>query len=97
MNRQGPPGTVFQPCHRCDGKGRFGPSNVWGGTCFACKGTGGTFIAKYRHDHRLGPATRARYAQFPAVAYETSKVLAEWDADPAWIKDKPWIKRNLAE
>ena len=54
-------------------------------------------IEHYRNDARLGPRTRARYDRYPQVAFEVASTLAKWDADPSWIKAKPWIADNLSE
>ena len=34
----------FKTCTKCEGSGSYG--SAYGGTCFACKGTGRTFISK---------------------------------------------------
>jgi hypothetical protein len=56
-----------------------------------------TLAEQYRNDDRLGPDTRARFDKHPAFQFEVVGILTKWDADPAYIQERPWIARNLAE
>jgi hypothetical protein len=47
---------------------------------------------RYANDPRLGPQTRARIAQFPAVAYEAYSHLEKIDGGA----NMPWILREYA-